>query len=86
MLVEKINQFADGKYDVTVPPDQISTDFEAKRNNVAEAVEGLSITQRAVSTCKHTLLTICFSRAYRRLEAQPSPREYFFFKSAQRKW
>ncbi|TFY79826.1 hypothetical protein EWM64_g4182, partial [Hericium alpestre] len=50
MLLEKMNQFADGKYDVSITPAQIAEDYETKRSDALEVVEALSIIQRVVST------------------------------------
>ncbi|TFY57568.1 hypothetical protein EVG20_g8496 [Dentipellis fragilis] len=50
MLLEKLNQFADGKYDVSITPTQIADEYEAKRGESFETIEALSLTQRIVST------------------------------------
>ena len=52
MILEKINQFSEDKYDVDVSAAQITADFEEKRGDSAAVIEALSITQRFVSTCK----------------------------------
>ncbi|KAI0045758.1 BAR-domain-containing protein [Auriscalpium vulgare] len=52
MLLEKINQFSDGKYEVSVPAAQIGEDFIAKRGESAAVVDALSIVQRFISTSK----------------------------------
>ncbi|KAI0321010.1 hypothetical protein OF83DRAFT_1052026 [Amylostereum chailletii] len=52
MLLEKMNMFADGKYDVAVPAAQIATDFEARRGETQQTVESLAICQKFVSTSK----------------------------------
>ncbi|KAI0063155.1 BAR-domain-containing protein [Artomyces pyxidatus] len=52
MLLEKINQFSDGKYDVSVAAAQISQDYETKLGDAATITEALSITQRFISTSK----------------------------------
>lgn len=54
MILEKINQFSEGKYTVDMPAAQIATDFEEKRGDAATVVEALGITQRFVSTCMYT--------------------------------
>lgn len=51
MLLEKMNQFADGKYDVSVPTSQISEDFEAHRGDSAQTIETLAICQKFISSC-----------------------------------
>ncbi|KAA1468436.1 BAR-domain-containing protein [Dentipellis sp. KUC8613] len=52
MLLEKLNQFADGKYDVSITPAQIADEYEAKRGESFETIEALGLTQRIVSTSK----------------------------------
>lgn len=51
MLLEKLNTFVDGKYDVTVSPAQIVEEYEQKRGDSAEQIEALAITQKFISTC-----------------------------------
>ena len=51
LLLEKMNGFAEGKFDVSVPPAQIASDFEARRGDAMERVEALNITKRLISTC-----------------------------------
>ncbi|KZV74772.1 BAR-domain-containing protein [Peniophora sp. CONT] len=52
MLLEKLNTFVDGKYDVTVSPAQIVEEYEQKRGDSAEQIEALAITQKFISTSK----------------------------------
>jgi amphiphysin len=54
MILEKINQFSEGKYTVDMPAAQIVTDYEEKRGDAAAVVEALGITQRFISTCMYT--------------------------------
>ena len=55
MLLEKLNSFVDGKYDVTVSPAEIVEQYEAKRGDSAQQIEALAITQKFISTCKPLL-------------------------------
>ncbi|KAH9994379.1 BAR-domain-containing protein [Russula vinacea] len=50
MILDKINQFAEGKYTVDVSAAQIAAEYEEKRGDSAAVIEALSITQRFVST------------------------------------
>lgn len=51
MLLEKMQAFADGRYDVTnTPGSQIAADYESKRSDAWETLEGLGIISRIVST------------------------------------
>ncbi len=52
MILDKINQFSEGKYTVDMPPSGIVGEFEEKRGDSAAVIEALSITQRFISTCK----------------------------------
>ncbi|RPD68771.1 BAR-domain-containing protein [Lentinus tigrinus ALCF2SS1-7] len=52
LLLEKVNTFAEGKYDVSVPPAQIASDFEDRRGDAMERVEALNITKRLISTSR----------------------------------
>ncbi|KAI0271596.1 BAR-domain-containing protein [Gloeopeniophorella convolvens] len=52
MLLEKINQFSEGKYTVDMPASEIATEYEEKRGDSAAVVEALSIIQRIISTSK----------------------------------
>lgn len=51
-MLEKLHGFAEGKYDITVSGNEIATDYETKRTDAWQEVEGLAITQRFVSTCE----------------------------------
>lgn len=51
LILEKLNGFAEGKFDVTVPASQIGTDYEMHRNDALERIEALNITKRLISTC-----------------------------------
>jgi amphiphysin len=51
MLMEKLQAFAEGKYDITnVPGAQITADYENKRSDAWERIEALGVTSRMVST------------------------------------
>ncbi|EIN13473.1 BAR-domain-containing protein [Punctularia strigosozonata HHB-11173 SS5] len=53
MLLEKMQQFADGKFDVAnVPGSQIAADYEEKRTDAWQQIENLNITKRMISTSK----------------------------------
>lgn len=52
MILDKINQFAEGKYTVDVSAAQITGEYEEKRGDSAAVIEALSITQRFISTCE----------------------------------
>jgi amphiphysin len=52
MILDKINQFSEGKYTVDVPASQIAAEYEDKRGDSAAVIEALSITQRFISTCE----------------------------------
>ncbi|KZT68437.1 BAR-domain-containing protein [Daedalea quercina L-15889] len=52
MMLEKLNGFAEGKYDVTVSGNDIAADYETKRTDAWQTIEELSVTQRFVSTTK----------------------------------
>jgi amphiphysin len=52
MILDKINQFSEGKYTLDVTGAQIAADFEEKRGDSAAVIEALSVTQRFISTCK----------------------------------
>lgn len=72
MLLEKLNTFVDGKYDVTVTAQQIVEEYEAKRGDSAEQIEGLAITQKFISTCK--VLSLPYqTMAHRHLSEARSP-------------
>ncbi|OBZ79968.1 hypothetical protein A0H81_00141 [Grifola frondosa] len=50
LLLEKLNGFAEGKYDVSVTGAQIASDYEEKRTNALEQIEALNIGSRMIST------------------------------------
>ncbi|KAL5534686.1 hypothetical protein ACEPAG_1150 [Sanghuangporus baumii] len=52
MLMEKIQTFAEGKYDVSAPLSQIADDYENKRTDAWQRIEDMNITKRIVSTSK----------------------------------
>jgi amphiphysin len=52
MILDKINQFSEGKYTLDVPSSQIAAEYEEKRGDAAAVIEALSITQRFISTCE----------------------------------
>jgi amphiphysin len=52
MILDKINQFSEGKYSVDVPASQIAAEYEEKRGDAAAVIEALSVTQRFISTCE----------------------------------
>lgn len=52
LLLEKLNAFVEnGKFDVTVPANQIVPEYEAKRTDAWARIEELNITKRMISTC-----------------------------------
>ncbi|KAL5535090.1 HOB1 [Sanghuangporus sanghuang] len=52
MLMEKMQTFAEGKYDVSVTVPQIADDYENKRTDAWQRIEDMNITKRIVSTSK----------------------------------
>jgi len=52
MILEKVQEFAQGKYDVSVTTAQIGQEYEEKRSDAWEIIESMSITKRIVSTSK----------------------------------
>ncbi|KAG2129767.1 hypothetical protein DEU56DRAFT_816613 [Suillus clintonianus] len=53
LFLEKMNSFAEGRYDVTnVPGAQILADYEEKRTDAWSTIEDLNITKRIISTSK----------------------------------
>ncbi|KAL5518526.1 HOB1 [Sanghuangporus vaninii] len=52
MLMEKIQTFAEGKYDVSVTVPQIADEYENKRSDAWQRIEDMNITKRIVSTSK----------------------------------
>ncbi|KAM5542255.1 hypothetical protein V8D89_004128 [Ganoderma adspersum] len=52
LLLEKLNGFAENRFDVSIPAAQITTDYETRRSDVLERVEALNITRRMISTSR----------------------------------
>ncbi|KAG1889320.1 hypothetical protein F4604DRAFT_835548 [Suillus subluteus] len=53
LFLEKMNSFAEGRYDVTnAPGAQIQADYEEKRTDAWSQIEDLNITKRIISTSK----------------------------------
>lgn len=52
VLLEKLTAFAEGKYDVSLPGNEIAADYESKRTDAFAKIEDLNITSRIVSTSK----------------------------------
>ncbi|KAH9917360.1 BAR-domain-containing protein [Epithele typhae] len=52
LLLDKLNGFAEGKYDVSIPAAQIASDYEGRRSDALERVEALNITSRILSTSR----------------------------------
>lgn len=53
LFLEKLNTFAEGRYDVsTVPGSQIQLEYENKRTDAWSQIEDLNITKRIISTSK----------------------------------
>ncbi|KAK7688225.1 hypothetical protein QCA50_008595 [Cerrena zonata] len=52
LLLEKLSGFAEGRYDVAVPAQQIAIDYEDKRTDAWSRIEDLNITKRMISTSK----------------------------------
>ncbi|KAI0757511.1 BAR-domain-containing protein [Daedaleopsis nitida] len=52
LLLEKLNGFAEGKFEVSIPAAQIADDYEARRSDALERVEALNITKRILSTSR----------------------------------
>ncbi|KAF8550314.1 BAR-domain-containing protein [Imleria badia] len=53
LFLEKMNSFAEGRYNVTnVPASQIQSDYENKRTDAWSQIEDLGITKRILSTSK----------------------------------
>ena len=50
MMLDKLNGFAEGKYDVTVTGNDIAREYEEKRSDAWQTIEELNITQRFLST------------------------------------
>ncbi|PCH33055.1 BAR-domain-containing protein [Wolfiporia cocos MD-104 SS10] len=52
LMLEKLNSFAEGKYDVSISGSEIAVEYESKRTDAMERVEALELTQRLISTSK----------------------------------
>ncbi|KAH7906321.1 hypothetical protein BJ138DRAFT_1071871 [Hygrophoropsis aurantiaca] len=53
LFLEKLNSFAEGRYDTTnVPGSQIQADYEDKRTDAWSQIEDMNITKRMISTAK----------------------------------
>jgi len=52
LMLEKLNGFAEGKYDVTVHGQDLVDDYEAKRGDIREQIEAFGVTHKFVSTSK----------------------------------
>ncbi|KAI0353165.1 BAR-domain-containing protein [Trametes cingulata] len=52
LMLEKLNGFAEGKFEVSVPAAQIASDYEAQRSDALERIEALNITKRIISTAR----------------------------------
>ncbi|KAH9855785.1 BAR-domain-containing protein [Lenzites betulinus] len=52
LMLDKLNGFAEGKFEVTVPAAQIASDYEAQRSDALERIEALNITKRLISTAR----------------------------------
>jgi hypothetical protein len=73
LLLEKLNGFADGKYDVSsVLGSQITQDYEAKRTDASDVIENLNIVKRIISVCMSCFL-FCGHDRYKCLYSQTRP-------------
>ncbi|KZT58527.1 BAR-domain-containing protein [Calocera cornea HHB12733] len=52
LMLEKINGFASGKYDVTLQPADVAVAYEERLGDARDRVEALTITKRAMPTAK----------------------------------
>ncbi|KAI0369963.1 BAR-domain-containing protein [Pilatotrama ljubarskyi] len=52
LMLDKLNGFAEGKFEVSVPAAQIASDYEAQRSDALERIEALNITKRIISTAR----------------------------------
>ncbi|CCM01425.1 uncharacterized protein FIBRA_03476 [Fibroporia radiculosa] len=52
LMLEKLNGFAEGRYDVSISGAEIASEYETKRTDAWENIEALHICQRFVSTSK----------------------------------
>lgn len=51
MMLDKLQTFAEGKYDVSAPASQVAADYEHNRTDAWEQIEAMGITKRIISTC-----------------------------------
>jgi amphiphysin len=61
-MLEKLQTFAEKKYQTGLPPDHIVAEYEEKRGDVVEQIEALNITHRMVSTGE--LVHICYAQTF----------------------
>ncbi|KAF8588489.1 BAR-domain-containing protein [Ramaria rubella] len=52
IMVEKLQGFAEGKYEIPTEASEIATQFMARRTDVVERIEALTVTKRITSTAK----------------------------------
>jgi len=52
IVLEKLSGFAEDKYDVSLDFPGIASDFEAKRPDALQQIEGMAITKRIISTSR----------------------------------
>lgn len=57
-MVEKLQAFAEGKYEVPANPGDIAAQFLERFSGAAESVESLSITKRVTSTGRPHLVGV----------------------------
>lgn len=55
IMVEKLQGFAEGKYEVPATGADIAVLFEERRGNVQERIESFGVTKRVTSTCRPSL-------------------------------
>ena len=51
LILEKMNGFAENRFEVSIPAAQIESDYETRRSDALQRVEALNITRRIISTC-----------------------------------
>ncbi|KZW02672.1 BAR-domain-containing protein [Exidia glandulosa HHB12029] len=52
LMMEKLQGFTDGKFSTSMSGNEIAAEYEEKRGDVVERVEGLTITHRIISTSR----------------------------------
>ncbi|KAF8330439.1 uncharacterized protein EI90DRAFT_3060751 [Cantharellus anzutake] len=52
LMLEKIQEFANGKYETTGTIEDITENYEARRGDARETIEGMNINKRMISTAK----------------------------------